>query len=146
MSLEDNLSSTHQTIGPVAWKTANTFCGVYCWACFLPRTCSCGVVVSSLWAFDGRRFRGPKVLSRGNSSRSTNLSVVAELNCSCSANSQSTIGIRYNPDIVGPSPYINFLAYDRHFNLFIFKLASMSASYCRQPLGSGRFQSSKLFG
>ena len=75
-----------------------------------------------------------------------NLSVVAELNCSCSADDPSTPGIQYKPDTVRPSPPITFLASARHVNVFMFKFASMSVVYCPQPLGSGRFQSSTLFG
>ena len=79
-----------------------------------------------------------------NQSSSTNLSVVAELNPSCSASNQSTPGVRYNPDTVGPSPPINLLASTRHVNVFMFKFVDISILYCPQPLGSGRFQSSTL--
>ena len=91
-------------------------------------------------------FKGPRVLYSGNPLRSTYLSVVAELNCPCPANSQSTPGIRYNRDTVGPSQPIILLASSRHVNVFIFIFADMSVLYCPQVLGSGRFQSSILFG
>ena len=89
-------------------------------------------------------FRGPMVFSSGNPSRSTNLSVVVELNCSCSTNSQSTSGFRYNPDTVGPFPSTILLASARLVHLFIFKVASISALYCPHALGCGRFQRSPL--
>ena len=91
-------------------------------------------------------FRSPMVLSWGNPLRSTNLSAVAELNCCCSANSQSMPDIRYNPDFVGPLPSIILLMSTRLVNVFIFKVASMSALYCPHALGSGWFQSSTLVG